>query len=80
MSFYVLLPNTKEPKAVSNRCVDSVKALNIPHDNSIASTVLTISIGVASILPLHPDQMEELIYSAKNSLTFAKRSGRNRVY
>lgn len=78
--FYILLPNTKDPKTVSNKCVDSVKSLNISHENSIASNVLTISIGVASILPLHPKQMDELTIMAKESLTQAKRSGRNRVF
>ncbi len=77
--FYILLPNTKEPKAVANKCVQSVKSLNIPHYNSIASTVLTISIGVSSMLPVHFAQMDELILSARESLQTAKRSGRNRV-
>lgn len=77
--FYILLPNTKEPKTVSQKCVENVKSLQIPHDNSIASNVLTISIGVATILPLHPKQKDELIASAKSSLDFAKKSGRDRV-
>ncbi len=71
--FYILLPNTKEPKTVSQKCVENVKSLQIPHDNSIASNVLTISIGVATILPLHPKQKDELIASAKSSLDFAKK-------
>lgn len=78
--FYILLPNTKEPKIVSQKCVETVKQLQIPHDNSIASNVLTISIGVSTILPLHPDQKDELIGYAKDSLEKAKMSGRNRVY
>ncbi|PLY07664.1 MAG: hypothetical protein C0625_05670 [Arcobacter sp.] len=78
--FYILLPNTKEPKIVSNKCIDSVKSLHIPHENSIASNVLTISIGVSSVLPVHIDQKEDLILTAKESLKNAKRSGRNRVH
>ncbi len=78
--FYILLPNTTEPKVVSQKCVEKVKSLQIPHDNSIASNVLTISIGVATIIPLHPDQENELIAYAKESLVNAKKSGRNRVY
>lgn len=78
--FYILLPNTKEPKIVSNKCIDSVKSLNIPHENSIATNVLTISIGVASIKPTKGSKEEELILTAKNSLLTAKRSGRNRVH
>ncbi len=78
--FYILLPNTSEPKIISNNCVDSVKSLHIPHGNSIASNVLTISIGVASIKPEKTFQKEELILTANNSLKYAKRSGRNRVH
>ncbi|XOB63355.1 GGDEF domain-containing protein [Campylobacterota bacterium DY0563] len=77
--FYVLLPNTKDSKPVSNNCVNSVKSLNIPHDNSIASNVLTISIGTSYILPVHPDQINDLIANAKSSLKVAKIGGRNRV-
>ena len=78
--FYVLLPNTKEPKAVSNRCIESVKSLNIPHDNSIASNVLTISIGTATFMPSDIEHLGDLIIMAKESLKKAKIGGRNRVY
>lgn len=77
--FYVLLPNTKDPITVSNNCIKSVKSLNIPHDNSIASNVLTISIGASTLCPERIEQMDELIKGAKESLKKAKRGGRNRV-
>jgi diguanylate cyclase (GGDEF)-like protein len=78
--FYILLPNTKEPKTISNKCVESVNSLHIPHENSIASNVLTISIGVSSIKPTDLLQKDELIFYANESLLSAKRSGRNRVH
>lgn len=78
--FYILLPNTNDPKVISNKCIDSVKSLHIPHGNSIASNVLTISIGVASTKPKKDSEEDELILTAKNSLNNAKRSGRNRVH
>eukprot|EP00033_Pygsuia_biforma_P004465 GCRY01004894.1.p1 GENE.GCRY01004894.1~~GCRY01004894.1.p1 ORF type:complete len:256 (-),score=-30.88 GCRY01004894.1:77-844(-) len=77
--FYILLPNTKEPKLIANKCLDSVRSLNIPHDNSIASNILTISAGVSTLLPLHPDQLDELLLKARHALSQAKRLGRNRV-
>ncbi|RXK07087.1 GGDEF domain-containing protein [Halarcobacter bivalviorum] len=77
--FYILLPNTNEPLTIANKCLDSVRRLNIPHDNSIASNILTISMGVSTLLPLHPDQKEELLLNAKEALSQAKKSGRNRV-
>lgn len=78
--FYVLLPNTKDVKTVCNNCINSVRSLNIPHDNSIASNVLTISIGTSTLMPTDQIEMKELIKKAKESLKKAKISGRNRVY
>jgi diguanylate cyclase (GGDEF)-like protein len=77
--FYILLPNTKEAVQVAKKCVDSVKSLQIPHENSIASNVLTISVGVSSILPTSIKQKNELVNQVKSALSSAKRSGRNRV-
>jgi len=77
--FYILLPNTKEPLTIANKSIESVRSLNIPHENSIASNVLTISIGVSTLIPLHKDQKDELLAKAKHSLVNAKKSGRNRV-
>ncbi len=78
--FYILLANTKEPRILALKCIKSVKDLHIPNENSIASNVLTISIGVGTILPNSIEQMDELISNAKESLGIAKISGRNRVY
>lgn len=78
--FYILLPNTSEPKIVSQKCIESVKSLNIPHGNSIATNVLTISIGVNTLLPTDLDTKDNLITKAKESLANAKKSGRNRVH
>jgi diguanylate cyclase (GGDEF)-like protein len=78
--FYILLPNTTEPKIVSLKCIESVKSLNIPHENSIATNVLTISIGVTTLLPSDLDTKDNLITKAKESLANAKKSGRNRVH
>lgn len=78
--FFILLPNTNEPKTVSNKCVKAVHDMQIPHENSIASNVLTITIGTSTILPSDEDEKEELIQRARDSLLQAKRSGRNRVH
>lgn len=78
--FFILLPNTNEPKTVSNKCVKAVHSMQIPHENSIASNVLTITIGTSTIMPSEETNKEELIQAARNSLQEAKRSGRNRVH
>jgi diguanylate cyclase (GGDEF)-like protein len=77
--FYVLLPNTKEPLKVANNCLESVRRLNIPHENSIASNILTISIGVATTLATNITQKEQLLLQANEALKQAKKAGRNRV-
>ncbi len=78
--FFILLPNTHEPKTVSQKCVKAVHDMQIPHDNSIASNVLTITIGTSSVIPTDINQKEELVVNARTSLQTAKRSGRNRVH
>lgn len=78
--FYVLLPNTSEPKTVSNKCVKNVEQMQISHENSIASTVLTISVGTSTILATSIEEKDALIHGAKDSLLKAKMSGRNQVY
>ncbi len=77
--FYVLLPNTKEPLKVANNCLESVRKLNIPHENSIASHILTITIGVATILATNIIQKDQLLLQANEALKQAKKAGRNRV-
>jgi len=76
--FYVLLPNTKEPSKVAKDCLKSVRQLNIPHENSIASHILSISIGICTILATNPSQKKQLLLGANTALTKAKRSGRDR--
>ncbi len=77
--FYILLPNNPNVNDIAIKCLESVRRLKIPHENSIASNILTISIGISSLLPLHQDQKDELISKAKNSLLEAKKNGRNRI-
>lgn len=77
--FYILLPNTLDAKTVSQKCVKAVNSMQIPHENSIASNVLTISIGTSNVLPEDIIQKNLLIQNARAALTQAKRAGRNQV-
>ena len=77
--FYVLLPNTSDPKIVSNKCVKSVEKMGIVHENSIASNVVTISVGTSTIRATNIKQKTQLLNHARQSLEKAKKSGRNRV-
>ena len=77
--FFILLPNTQNPAVISQKCVEAVEELQIPHDNSIASHVLTISVGTSAILAEDTNQMYTFLSKAQASLKQAKMNGRNRV-
>lgn len=57
----------------------AVESLNIRHDFSSVSTVVTISIGVAVVCPDSEMQSEKLLRQADDALYRAKNAGRNRV-
>jgi len=57
----------------------TVENLNIPHINSQTSPHVTISLGVATVLPGSVASVKELIQMADESLYTAKKEGRNRT-
>lgn len=79
--FVVVLPLTPAKGAVqvAEAIRQSVKALEIPHENSSVSWCVTISLGVASILPRLEMSPAMLIAAADAALYQAKSSGRDRV-
>lgn len=79
--FVLLLPGTDLAQAISlaNACRMAVESLEIPHDHSAASNVVTISAGVATMVPGIDTSRTVLIAAADRSLYQAKRDGRNRV-
>ncbi|MFH2115592.1 MAG: diguanylate cyclase, partial [Spirochaetota bacterium] len=79
--FLVLLPGTYATGAqqVAKRMVQAVADLAIPHAASDVSPVVTICIGVATLVPLASDTPEKLVRQADACLYKAKQSGRNRV-
>ncbi len=56
-----------------------VEALQIPHANSPAGDVVTVSVGVATVMPGQGSAARELLRLADEALYEAKRAGRNRV-
>jgi diguanylate cyclase (GGDEF)-like protein len=56
-----------------------VSALEIPHPNSSVSHHITISIGVATIVPGSDDRYHDLLHEADRALYAAKRAGRNQT-
>jgi two-component system chemotaxis family response regulator WspR len=79
--FMVVLPNTLLGGArhVADKIVRKVEDLQIEHAASGAAHCMTVSIGVASMVPLRDGQLTTLIQMADAALYEAKRMGRNRA-
>ncbi len=57
----------------------AVENMRMPHPDSKISEFVTISLGVATIIPGHDQAFDSLLYRADQALYDAKASGRNRV-
>lgn len=78
--FALILPHTDHAaQALGEQCRAAVAALAIPHTASFIAGCVTVSVGIASLLPQRGSQPAELIGRADQALYQAKRSGRNRV-
>ena len=56
-----------------------VESLQLPHPRSSTGEWLTVSIGVASIVPTQFDRIEQFFVAADRMMYAAKEAGRNRV-
>ena len=79
--FAVILPGTPPEggKVVAERIRENVYALNMPHEASTTADRVTVSIGVATMVPDEIGSVEGLLSLADQALYQAKESGRNRV-
>jgi diguanylate cyclase (GGDEF)-like protein len=79
--FAVILPNTNAETAlqVAQRIRFAIKALNIPHLNSQASDRVSISCGIACLVPSDISSPSQLISIADRALYEAKKQGRDRA-
>jgi len=77
--FVMLLPETDENSAwsVAERCRQSLFKKQIPHEHSKVSQLLTISLGVSTMIPSQNGDHTELIDRADKQLYQAKQKGRN---
>jgi len=78
--FVMILGDTDEGGAhwVANRIRQHVAELNMPHDGSPFGHV-TVSCGVASVMPSAELSVDMLVKSADNALYLSKNQGRNTV-
>ena len=78
--FTVILPETNEEGAISvaEKIRLNIEALMLPNINSGVKPFVTISAGIATIVPAKLSSYEILINNADKALYKAKESGRNR--
>lgn len=78
--FVVILPNTDRQGAITvvENIQQAIYTLAIPHKESKVSEVVSISLGIASIVPTSESSPANLINLADKALYTAKQQGRNR--
>lgn len=79
--FALLLPDTDEAQAleIAETCRQAVEALQIRHEKSGCSQVVTISVGVATVIPPAEGEARHFCEAVDKLLYSAKQNGRNRV-
>ena len=79
--FAVILPNTNLDGAfkVAEQIRGVIASLAIPHQNSKISNIVTVSVGVTSLIPNPQQKPSTLIKQADIALYNAKQQGRNRA-
>lgn len=77
--FVILLPGTDLSGAeqVARELQTAIRHLHIEHRSSNVEPFVTLSIGIASLIPRFPDKPEELLHAADTALYEAKHHGRN---
>lgn len=83
--FAILLPlsNNEDAMQVAQRIQEQIKALKISVENSkvicFPENIVTVSIGVATIIPSSEFHWQDLVKAADQALYKSKRKGRNRI-
>jgi two-component system chemotaxis family response regulator WspR len=79
--FVLVLPSTSPGGArlIAEKLRQSVASLKIPHVLPTPGDVLTVSIGLSTMVPTAGNNCRELISAADKGLYLAKNNGRNQV-
>ncbi len=80
--FAVVLPNTgtEEGHRLALEIKTHLAALSIPHCSSSVSDAVTLTMGIATVVPKRRQAPQELIQAADLALYHAKQQGRDRIY
>lgn len=78
--FALILPHTDcAAKSLGEQCRAAIEVLAVPHAASPIASCITVSIGIANLIPQRGSQPVDLIALADQALYHAKETGRNRV-
>jgi diguanylate cyclase (GGDEF)-like protein len=77
----VILPNTDEAGAlrVAELIRTQVRSIAIPHRRSTVDSMVTVSIGVATVIPICELSRQDFLHDVDMALYRAKESGRDRI-
>ncbi|MBD2189952.1 GGDEF domain-containing protein [Pseudanabaena sp. FACHB-723] len=77
--FIVILPNTnlKGAITVAEHVHQAIRDLQIPHQDSSVSNIVSVSVGITSEIPSLARSPYDLIHQADQALYDAKQQGRN---
>ena len=78
--FAVVLPNTDliGAEACARRLAKRVEALALPHPNNGDYAIITVSMGISSVIPRADVTPEQVLYFVDGCMYEAKETGRNR--
>ena len=77
--FVLVLPETDSEAAhkIAERCRNLIFKEQIAHEKSAVGQILTISLGIGTIVPTHKDDSKSFIQRVDRQLYLAKERGRN---
>ncbi|MGR5080053.1 CHASE domain-containing protein [Photobacterium swingsii] len=77
--FAVLLPNTTRGEVVAKQCKTAIERIAIEHKTASHAKVVTVSVGVVSVIKIDNQTPDSLFNLADSALYQAKSAGRNAV-